>query len=121
VIRIAALIAAMLASSAASAGDDELRLVPAAALIGKAYSGAGEASEIQFVNARTRPVRLNWIAFDGTARLYAVLQPGEELLQPTFVSHRWLITLAGGAPVEAFISTRADIHGDGQPQIAIIR
>ena len=101
---------------------DELRPVPAAVLVGKPYAGSGAAAEIQFINVRHRAVRLNWIAFDGTPRLYATIPSGGELVQPTFVGHRWFVTpLGGAAPLEAFIATRADIHSDGQAHLATTR
>lgn len=115
-------VALLLAVPAQADSGDELRPVSASALVGRPYTGAGAASEIEFINTRRGPVRLNWIGFDGAARFYAVIPPGGEILQPTFVSHRWLIQRAdGGASIEAFIASRADIHSDGQPQIAIIR
>jgi hypothetical protein len=120
--------------------NDELQPIAAGPLIGKSYPGAGLPAEIQFINVRRRSVRLNWIDFDGRLRLYAVVPSGGEVLQHTFVSHRWVITSnqAGisnhratgrhrsraahaGVPIEAFIATRSNAHGDGQPQIAIIR
>jgi len=114
--------ALMLCSPAVAQAGDELAPLPAAALIGKPYAGAGAAAEIFFINARSAPVRLFWIRFDGTLQLYAVIQPGGEVRQPTYVSHRWLITRHDvDAPIQAFIATRSDIHGDGQSQVAVIR
>jgi len=115
-------IAVLMSVSAHADSGDELRPVSASVLIGKPYAGAGAASEIQFINTRRGAVRLNWIGFDGIAKFYARIPPGGEVMQPTLVSHRWLITRDdGGAPIEAFIATRADVHSDGQAQIAIIR
>ena len=116
------LVSLLMAGTAHADSGDELRSVPPAVLIGKSYAGVGVASEILFINARRAPVRLNWIGFDGVAKFYALIPPGGEMLQPTFVSHRWLITRENGdLPIEAFIATRADIHSDGQVQLAIIR
>ena len=113
-------------------GGDEIRPVAAGPLIGKAYPGKGLPAEIQFINVRPRSVRLNWIDRDGVLRFYAVIPSGGELLQPTFVSHRWVITpdqidasgsrtpgRTGGfmgdsaGPLEAFIATRSNVHGVG--------
>lgn len=117
-----AAVAIVLSVPAQAQEGDELRPVPASVLLHQAYPGAGAPSEIEFINARRAPVRLYWIEFDGAPRLYATIPPGGEVLQPTFVSHRWLVAREGSdAPVAAFISSRADLHGDGQAQLAIIR
>ncbi len=119
---MAAAMVALAAAGPARAEEDELRPVPPAALQGKSYPGVGPASEIRFINARLAPVAVSWIAFDGSVRRYAVIPPGGEWLQPTFVTHRWLVQDgADGPPLAAFISTRAAIHADGVPQIALIR
>ena len=48
--------------------------------------------------------------------------PGDEMVQPTFVGHRWLIKdKESGEPLEAFISTRSAIRDRGTAQIALIR
>lgn len=108
----------------AAAGDgDEIDPVPVQSVIGHVYAGVKTApSRVHFINVRNRPVRIFWIAFDGSERSYAELAQGEELLQPTFVGHRWLVRdLADGTPIQAFISTRSDSPDNGTPQIALIR
>lgn len=109
-------------STPALADSDELSAVPAPAVIGRAYVGDPAPSKIRFINVRDRAVQLTWVSFDGTEREYAVIAPGQELIQPTFVAHRWLIKDSGdGTPLEAFISTRSAARDNGASQIALIR
>lgn len=117
------LLAVCLASSSAAFADgDELAPVRPQAVIGHAYFGDGAPSLIRFINVRSRPVRILWIGFDGSERPYAELAEGQEIIQPTFVAHRWVVKDAGdGTPVAAFISTRSAAHDDGIAQIAVIR
>ena len=109
----------LLWAAPAFAECDEIGPVPVAALIGRPYAGDAAPSQIRFINVRVRRVRIVWIAFDGSEKTYASLEPGQEMIQPTFVAHRWLIRDAqDDVPLEAFISTRRD---DGVAQIALIR
>lgn len=112
----------LLLPTPAHADGDEIDPVPAQAVIGHPYLGENTPSHIRFIDVRNRPVRIMWIAFDGSEQLYAVLSEGEEIIQPTFVAHRWLVKDAGdGTPLEAFISTRSAARSNGTPQIALIR
>jgi hypothetical protein len=91
-------------------------------MIGRSYSGDLAASKIRFINARARPVAIAWLSFDGKQRQYAVVQSGDELVQPTFVGHRWLVKDHwDGTPLEAFVSTRSAARDDGATQVAIVR
>jgi hypothetical protein len=116
-----ALLAALLSTPALSEGD-EIDRVPAQAVIGRSYLGENTPSQIRFINVRSRPVRLIWVSFEGGERDYAQLNEGQELVQPTFIAHRWLIRDAGdGTPLHAFISTRSAARDNGIAQIALIR
>jgi hypothetical protein len=99
----------------------ELDSVSADAVIGHPYFSPNTPSQILFINTRNRPVRILWVAFDGTERPYVELTEGEQVLQPTFVAHRWLVRDVDGTPLEGFISTRAAARSKGTPQIALIR
>jgi len=115
-------LAALLLAAPGLAESDELTAVPAGSVDGHPYRGDGAPSEIHFINARAGPVNLLWIDFTGARRYYGTIRAGEEWFQPTFVSHRWLVTAGGsGVPVAAFISTRSTIHDDGSIPIALIR
>jgi hypothetical protein len=120
--RISLLLPLILISSPALAEGDEAGPVPAQAVIGHSYFGENTPSQIRFINVRNRPVRILWIAFDGSERPYAELTEGQEIVQPTFVAHRWLVRDArDGTPLVAFISTRSAARSNGTPQIAVIR
>ena len=112
----------LILSSPALADGDEIAPVPIAAMIGHPYRGDDTPSRIHFINVRTEPVQVVWIAFDGSERPYTTLNPGQEYVQPTYVGHRWLVKVRdSGEPVEAFISTRSGIRDCGTAQIAVIR
>jgi hypothetical protein len=118
------LLAAMIVSAAvpALAAGDELEPVSASALLGRPYAGDTAPSRIRFINVRDRPVTITWITFEGSERGYAQLAPGQEVVQPTYVAHRWLAKDAlDGTPLQAFISTRSAARDHGTAQIALIR
>jgi hypothetical protein len=109
-------------STPALAASDELEPVPAQTVMGQPYAGDAAPSKIRFINVRNRPVRLMWIGFDGARKPYALIAPGQEIVQPTYVANRWLVEDAGdGQPLEAFISTRSASRDNGAAQIALIR
>ena len=120
--RISLILPLILVCSPALAEGDETDPVPAQAVIGHSYLGENTPSQIRFINVRNRPVRIFWVGFDGNERLYAELTEGQEIIQPTFVAHRWLVRDSGdGTPLIAFISTRSAARSNGTPQIALIR
>jgi hypothetical protein len=120
--RISLMLPLILIGSPAVAEGDEIGPVPAQAVIGHTYFGENTPSQIRFINVRNRPVRILWVAFDGNERPYVELTEGQEVIQPTFVAHRWLVRDAGdGTPLVAFISTRSAARSNGTPQIALIR
>ena len=115
-------LALLLSAAPAHADSDELAPVPASAVIGRAYRGDGAPSQIRFINVRSAPVSLVWIGGDGKEHFYGVIETGQEWIQPTFVTHRWLVKEGrDGTPIEAFISTRSALRDDGTSQIALIR
>jgi len=122
-IRRVLLATALVAAGPAYADDgDEIQAVPFAAIEGRYYSGTNVPSQLRFINVRLRPVRLMWIGFDGRERQYAVLPSGQEVIQPTYVAHRWMVRDAdGGQPLVGFISTRSAMRDQGVAQIGIIR
>jgi hypothetical protein len=120
--RIMCLAFLVVSSSPAVADCDEMSPVPAQALIGHTYMGDNRPSAIRFIDVRNRPVRITWVAFDGVERPYLQMSEGDEIIQPTFVAHRWLVRdAADGTPLEGFISTCSATRNDGSTQIALIR
>jgi von Hippel-Lindau disease tumor suppressor protein len=50
------------------------------------------AATIRFDNGRVAPVRVYWIDFAGNRVFYQTIPPGQAVYQPTFESHRWIVT-----------------------------
>ena len=112
----------LFSSAPAVAQGDELDPLPPPILMGQAYGGDAAPSFIRFINVRPRPVKIVWLAFDGSERPYATVAPGQEIVQPTFVAHRWLVKDGvEDTPLEVFISTRSAARDNGAMQIALIR
>lgn len=114
-------LAFLMSAAPALADSDELAPVPANAVIGRTYPGDGAPSVVRFINVRSAPVSLVWIGVDGKEHLYGTIETGQEWVQPTFVTHRWLVKDSrDGTPIEAFISTRSAVRDEGTAQIALI-
>ena len=47
---------------------------------------------ITFSNQRGQAINLFWIDYQGVRQFYNELQPGESVVQPTFITHPWVIT-----------------------------
>ena len=50
---------------------------------------------LRFDNRRSTPVRVYWLDFAGKRVLYTTLAAGQTMYQPTFSSHRWMVTTEG--------------------------
>lgn len=50
------------------------------------------AATIRFDNGRVSPVRLYWLDFGGNRVFYQIIPPGQAVYQPTYESHRWIVT-----------------------------
>lgn len=59
-------------------------------------SGRGNPTSITFVNATDEAMQIFWIDFDGRRKFYASLQSGESYLQPTYVTHPWVVVDTSG-------------------------
>lgn len=53
---------------------------------------------ITFVNRAGEPVKLYWLDYEGKRKLYETIPPGKQTVQPTFVTHPWLVTDAQDRP-----------------------
>lgn len=110
----------LMTAAPALAQSDELSPVPALTIVGQSYFGEASASKILFINTRERPVRVAWLDFNGAEHEYAILAPGAQVMQPTYVANRWVVEDYDSQPLEGFISTRSAEH-DSTAQIALIR
>lgn len=59
--------------------------------------------KIRFVNASGAVRVIQWIDFNGALKEYATLQPGEELVQETFLTHPWIASYAEGSCAQLFM------------------
>ncbi|MEV1147392.1 hypothetical protein, partial [Micromonospora sp. NPDC049799] len=67
--------------------------------------GGGPETFIDFVNARSAPVTVYWLNYDGQRQRYAELQPGQGYRQHTYVGHPWVVTEADGRALVCFQPT----------------
>jgi enediyne biosynthesis protein E4 len=49
------------------------------------------ATSIEFQNKTSKTLKLFWINYQGKRELYQTLQPGQSNVQPTFVTHPWVV------------------------------
>jgi WD40 repeat protein len=47
---------------------------------------------IQFLNSSSVTQNVYWLNYSGTRVLYSTLSPGQSFLQPTFLTHPWVVT-----------------------------
>ena len=111
----------LIAALATPVTATELQPVPVVPLAGRPYPGTGEPAEIRFINARPDRVQVAWLDLAGRPVRYATLDPGQEYVQTTYVTHRWMVQREGdSSPLVAFIATRSVAEGGGA-DIAVIR
>ena len=53
---------------------------------------ANQPTAMQFKNNRSSAVRIYWLDYQGQRKFYTELAPGQEYVQPTFVTHPWIVT-----------------------------
>ena len=56
-------------------------------------------TEVEFVNGRSEAVVIYWLDFGGRRVRYHRLPPGASYVQPTFVTHPWVITTTDNRPL----------------------
>jgi uncharacterized protein YkwD len=64
------------------------------------------ATSIRFDNVASFPVQIYWLDYEGKRVLYATLAPQESYVQPTYLSHPWLVARSpDAAPLVIFEPT----------------
>jgi len=63
----------------------------------------GHSTSIVFSNKRTSAVQLYWLDYSGQRKLYATMQPGQSVTQPTYVKHPWAITDTQGHCIALYL------------------
>ena len=66
-------------------------------------------AEMKFVNLSGQTVNVYWLDYGGERKFYQTLRDGEFYVQPTYLTHPWLITDENGAAWEVH-------HPTEQPQ-----
>jgi hypothetical protein len=61
-------------------------------------------ASIEFTNLALGARHLFWLNYSGGAQLYAVLQPGQILVQQTFLTHPWMVTDPEGRCVAVYLA-----------------
>lgn len=52
---------------------------------------ANTSTELHFINKSTGPRSLYWLNYDGVRVFYMRLNPGENYVQQTYVTHPWVV------------------------------
>lgn len=62
-----------------------------------------QPAKLRFVNDSGTTLVIQWIDFKGALKEYAVLQPGAELMQETFITHPWIAAYQEGSCRQMFL------------------
>ncbi|WP_089154529.1 VHL beta domain-containing protein [Micromonospora sp. NBS 11-29] len=73
-------------------------------------TGGGPETFVEFVNARSAPVVVNWLDYGGRRQRYAVLQAGRSYRQQTYVGHPWVVTDERGRALVCFEPARQTLR-----------
>jgi von Hippel-Lindau disease tumor suppressor protein len=57
-------------------------------------------------NGSHRLSSVYWLDYSGQRVLYSTLVPGQSYVQPTFITHPWLVTNVNGACIGIFLPSR---------------
>jgi len=63
---------------------------------------SNDPATLTFVNRSKDTLKLYWLDFDGYRKLYNTLKPGDQLDQPTFYRHNWIVLASNGACLGVF-------------------
>jgi hypothetical protein len=64
---------------------------------------SNQPAKLRFVNESDAAIVIQWIDFNGSLKEYAVLQPGAELTQDTFLTHPWIAAYMEGSCRQLFL------------------
>jgi hypothetical protein len=64
------------------------------------FSIKGDQSvSLRFINQKNQRVKIFWLDYQGQAKFYRTLEPGEEYIQQTYMTHPWWITDENNRPL----------------------
>lgn len=98
--------ASQAAEAGIPAGGGELPALSAASRAAWVSGGSGGPTKIVFHNATPGVVRVDWMDYQGHARTYYTLRPGQEAQAATYAGHIWRAVDASGAVIDYFIAGR---------------
>ena len=82
-------------------------------------AGGGAATKIVFQNATAGTVKVDWMDYEGRAKTYYTLRPGQRLEVATYAGHIWRAVDERGAVLGYFIAGRqpgtAVVNAAGNP------
>jgi hypothetical protein len=53
---------------------------------------SAKKSEITITNSRSAEIKVYWIDYNGNAKLYAIMQPKQRVIEPTYYGHVWMVS-----------------------------
>jgi hypothetical protein len=75
----------------------------------KLSSLSGERpANITFTNNSAAPRNVYWIGYSGQRVLYQTLKPGQHYIQPTFITHPWVVTDIDGVYKAAIVAQQSN-------------
>jgi hypothetical protein len=92
------------APSAPSTSGPTLTALAANARPSWRSSGGGKATKVVFLNASSATIQLDWMDFEGRAKTYFTLKPGEQSESATFAGHIWRAKNERGVVLGYFIA-----------------
>lgn len=75
-------------------------------------------STIEFVNATCETLSVYWLDFNGAAVLYATLPAGGVNVQPTYVTHPWLVVGSISGPIAVYFPLEDAAGSPGTAYVA---
>jgi hypothetical protein len=75
-------------------------------------------STIEFVNATCETLSVYWLDFNGASVLYATLPPGSVNVQPTYVTHPWLVVGSVSGPIAVYFPLEDAAGSPGTAYVA---
>jgi hypothetical protein len=67
-----------------------------------ASHGSQDVAVMTIGNRSVQAIRIYWLGFSGTRRLYQTIAPGNQVVQSTFLGHNWLVTTEDGRCIGIF-------------------
>jgi hypothetical protein len=63
-----------------------------------------------FVNNTTEAVQLYWLDYQGTRKFYSEIPAGQTAVQPTYLTHPWVVTNPGGDCLHVYMPAASPLR-----------